>query len=76
MVALGAGYGSSINGFFTQNQMYKYVNAEAIVTDTAVQVTVYLPVQMEDNSVRYYNIVSTFAKIGSTTAPDLSPLFK
>jgi hypothetical protein len=76
MVALGAGYGSSINGFFTQNEMYKYVQAEAIVTDTAVQVTVYLPVQMEDNSVRYYNIVSTFVQIGATTAPDLSPLFK
>ena len=76
MITLGAGYGSAINAFFTQNGFYEYTYAEAIVNDTAVQVTVYLAVQMEDNSVRYYNVVSTFVGIGSTTAPDLSPLFK
>ena len=75
MVLNAAGYGISLYNTYVQNQLFNYTYVSAIVTDSAIQVTVYLPVPMEDHSIGYYNIVSTFYKVGTTTAPDLSPLF-
>ena len=75
MVLNAAGYGISLFNAYSQNELFDYTYVSAVVTDELVQVAVYIGFSMGDGTVAYYNIVSTFYNIGTTTAPDLSPLF-
>ena len=75
--ANAAGWGFTLYNLYAQAGYFDGVNVDVIVAPASgiLQVHLVIGLKFPDGSSGYYHILSQFSNIGTTEAPDLSPLF-